>query len=893
MSPDRDRVDALLDELIDLSETERARRLAVLQTEDPALHDELVSLITAFRAAGDFLEVPIGEFVAGAATGADRSGEVVGQFELIERIGHGGMGEVYLGRRASADYEQRVAVKLMRGTVIQNESLHRFRNECRVLARLDHPNIARMIDGSITGDGVPYLVMEYVEGESIDAYCRTRRLGVRERVLLLRQVCAAVAALHRHSTIHRDIKPANVLVTGDGRVKLIDFGIARALSWVEGAGDVTLAGFERMTPTYASPEQLRGDDLTTTSDVYSLGVLAFEVLTGRLPYRSRTRRDLEREMTGTAVTRPSAAARDQDEVAVPARALEGDLDTILLMALRHEAERRYPSVEQFDEDLRRYLEGLPVVARDDTFAYRAGKFVRRHALAVTLAGLAAIILVAATIVSATLFGRAESARIEAERERAKAVAVSDFLQDLLESAGPMATQSRSDLTVREVLDSAAARLESDVALDRAVRRTLHMTAGTAYGALVMAKPGLEHFARAESLLGPEDHDDRANIRVRRAELEYTLAHYDVADSLFGLVVDHPEGIEPGPVAVAHMSRGRLYIDLSRFEEAEFHLRRAREMSMAPGGDPMTLVQSTSQLGVLAFRQGQMESALDALYESVELSRRHLGHTHAMTGVSLNNLGLALGPIGRFDEAIQALREALRVTERAYDPENREAGLVRVNLADAYLYAGRHAEARDEYEHALRILRKASEEENDTLATAHANLAYARWQLGELEKAVEGFGQAVAMYRKVLGPEHPWVANCLVNLGRVQVERGDRVRARELGAEGERMLRAAFPDGHHLLARPLRLLAELDLHEDRVDDALERSAEAERLVAGLPVVHRDRVAATVTRARALQSGGRRDEARAHLLATRDAITAVDSTSAELIRIRDVLAALDEE
>ena len=376
-------------------------------------------------------------------------GQLLGVYRLTRLLGDGGMGRVYLGEREGAAFAQQVAVKVILHGAFAGEAQRRFRNECQALSRLEHPHITRLIDGGATDQGLPYIVMEYVDGTPLDAYCREHDLAVPARLRLFREVCAAVEHAHRHSILHRDIKPANILVDRTGRVKLTDFGIARVLDAAEPGEAATLTRFAVMTPQYASPEQLGGEVLSTASDVYSLGLVLYQLLTGTLPFAEGTTslRERERLIESTAPTRPSEMVRRPERGSPPAlnpRDLSGDLDAIVLMALRREPERRYASARHLADDIARHEAGLAVEARPDSLRYRLGKLVRRNAVAVVAAGVLFAVLAASTAVGFSLYGRSEVARREAvaarataDAERRKAEHVSAALIGMVEAADPM------------------------------------------------------------------------------------------------------------------------------------------------------------------------------------------------------------------------------------------------------------------------------------------------------------------------------------------------------------------------------------------------------------------------------------------------------------------------
>jgi len=450
---------------------------------DDQIREEVESLLAAHDEAEGFLERPALSAAANVGTDADDPsiGRRVGAYRLLRHVATGGMGQVYLAERAGAEFDQRVAVKLIHRGVYDREAMRRFHNECQVLARLEHPNIARMIDGGITDDGTPYIVMEYVDGEPIDKFCNERDLPVEEHLRLFIDVCGAVEHAHKHSTIHRDIKPSNILVDEEGTVKLVDFGIARVIDAVEGpAYERTATGLHVMTPYYASPEQIRGEMLSTATDVYSLGVVLYKLLTGRVPYIATTRsvKEIERIVFETSPTKPSEMILQTprpatSDVAAPdtrklSRRLRGDLDTIVLMALRKEPERRYESAQHFADDIQRHLDRLPVTARRDTVSYRAGKFVRRHTAAVVAASLLVVVLAASTVIGFSLYARSErarfaevAARTEAENNAETARQVTSFLARMFQESDPDVAGGR-ELTASEMLERGTERLDSEL-----------------------------------------------------------------------------------------------------------------------------------------------------------------------------------------------------------------------------------------------------------------------------------------------------------------------------------------------------------------------------------------------------------------------------------------------
>lgn len=494
MTPERmEQIGEILEKALALDPEKRGKYLDAHCANDSELRSEVESLLASHERAGSsFLNAPAAVPGENAVRSFVQPGRRIGPYLVEKKIGHGGMGEVFSAVRADGQYEKKVAIKLVRSGYDTESILERFRNERQILASLDHPNIGRLLDGGTTDEGIPYLVMELVEGAPIDDYCDQRKLNITARLQLFRQVCGAVQYAHQRLVIHRDLKPSNILVTPEGSPKLLDFGIAKLLD-ASGSTEVTL--LRPMTPEYASPEQIRGESITTATDVYSLGVVLYQMLTGHAPYHVDTHTPAriadaitheEPERPSTSVKRTESvmrygepreltpesvsSTRENSPIRLQRR-LRGDLDFILLKALRKEPSLRYASVAEFAEDIRNHLERLPVRARKGTWSYRAGKFIRRHR-----AGVAAAVLVLATLVTGVIVTLREARIAEANRRRAEArfndvrklansliFEIHDSIQDL-----PGATPSRKLLLDRavEYLDKLSAEAAGDPDLER-------------------------------------------------------------------------------------------------------------------------------------------------------------------------------------------------------------------------------------------------------------------------------------------------------------------------------------------------------------------------------------------------------------------------------------------
>ncbi len=648
-----------------------------------------------------------------------RIGSRLGPYRLIELIGRGGMGEVYQAERADDHYHSRVAIKLVRVDHDASRVAWRFRSERQILAQLEHPNIARLIDGGATEEGVPYLVMELIAGQPIDVYCEERHLTVSQRVRLFLQVCAAVSFAHQRLVVHRDLKPGNILVTADGAVKLLDFGIAKLLETEPAtqsdakASDMTATHVRVMTLEYASPEQVRGDPITTASDVYSLGVVLYRLLTGRSPYREDNAAERAVEiLSDSSPSKPSTAVDDtrvrpstveserQGQISRKRfkRALQGDLDNVLLMALRKEPERRYPSVDQFAEDLRHYLDGMPVRARGDSLRYRAAKFMSRHKYAVTAASLGAIALVAG-IVTTTWQARiaAEQTRIAQEEVR-KQRAVQSFLTALFEKntrLQPDALKARnmpvhellvaaSDKVLHEFTDAPAVRMEvmNTVArllldineFDRAsvlsresvkIGRELQITdgdeyvealIGVAYAGRLLGQGEEAAAARDEALRVLDVRNDQTSLLRARA-LGTTIAQFSpdpqreiqlvsAAVQLFEARYPNDPGHFNSVFALGQLQRTQ-----GDMRAAVQHFKAASQVFQQSG------LQAYSDLGAsyawAAFcemRLGWVDDALRDFEKGIELLRQHAGDNSVYTRIHLGLYGQALHQAGRIRQA---------------------------------------------------------------------------------------------------------------------------------------------------------------------------------------------------------------------------------------------------
>ena len=742
-SPDRwSQISALLDRALELDPREWPAFLDDACGDDDELRKEVEALLDAERNAPDFLdEGAPASFKALLDTEAPPAppeplepGAQLGPYRIIEKIGRGGMSTVYAAERADGAFEQQVAIKLLRPLSSHDDLMRRFLSERQILASLNHPHIARVHDGGTTDAGHPYFVMELVDGQPITTYCDTHHLSISERLELWMDVADALQYAHQNLIVHRDLKPSNILVTPDGTVKLLDFGIAKVL---HAASDdvssdlpITRTGVHLMTPEYAAPEQVKGEPIRTTTDVYALGILLYELLTGHRPYAvaERSPYGMMKAICEEEPTRPSTIvtevrervknnssiqitpddigrARNADPEQLK-KMLSGDLDAVVLRALRKDPEERYASVSAFTDDIRRYRAGRPVQARRSTPFYHIDKFVRRNAPAVGVSVLAALLIMAyATTVTV------QNQRIAEERDKSEAV--TEFLVDLFGATDPLAPTGDADLTVREVLDRGSEQVRQELDGQPLVQAELMTALGQVYNNL-----GL--YGDAYPLL-------ESAHTIRTDQLD--ASHADLA--------------------ATKQAMGYLHFRSGRFEEAKRLYRSALEIAEANG-------ESARQISLTS------------------------------------SLALTLAESGAPDTAETYYRRALDQVP-AEDVATRW-GLVH-DLASTLRDQGQFEAALSYHEEALAMGREAFGEPSTQVANTMALMAYTLHFTGQLDAAEEMHREALAMRRSLLPDQHPHIASSLVRLGWVLVERGNPLEAEALVEEGHAILQDRLPADH--------------------------------------------------------------------------------------------------
>ncbi len=753
-----------------------------------------------------------------------RPGDRIGAYRIVRALGRGGMATVYLAERADGEFEQTAALKVLDGARYLGDAAGRFAQERQILATLDHPHIARLIDGGTTEAGWPYVVMEYVDGKPIDRYCDEERLTIDQRIALFELVAGAVQYAHGHLIVHRDIKPSNILVTSDGKPKLLDFGIAKLLdAEAPHTAPETRNALHPMTPEYASPEQLRAEPLTTVSDVYQLGFLLYHLLTGRAPYtcdRSNIA-EIVRVVCTVEPVRPSQALLDaatggppQDSADASSAArsttperlrkrLSGDLDNIVLTALRKDPARRYPSVLHLRDDLRRYLDGMPVTARQPTIHYRATKFVARHRLAVS--GIALIVLAVVAGVSSTVWQARATAR---EAQRAEAAL--EFLVGLFESADPDVTLGQP-ITARELLDRGTAKLDAEEAVAPSMRAEMLSVIGGMYTDLGLYEEALPLLEEAGALLARSG--ERAAGAVGRnadrlATVLYEMGRYEEAAA----VAQHAIAVRredrratPGELSrsVGNLASTRSQQGL--FDEADALYQEALELDRR-AGDERILAGHLSDYASSLYKAGRYAEARRAGAESLALHRSLYGTAHTLTATSLLNLSAVYLALGEYDSAEELLRECVTMRRQLLGEEHPHVALALSNLGHLMSKAGRLDEAEDAHRQALSIRRAVLGASHPDVATSLNNLGVVFYFNGRYKEAAENFEQVVRLWREVYGERHPHVFTALNNLGAARRDAGDFEGAEQVLHETLELRREAFGDSHQQVAQSLNNLA---------------------------------------------------------------------------------------
>ena len=833
------RIDEIFDRLLDLPVPERATSLELACGDDPEVKAAVERLLAFSDRPHSALETTALQAVPWPQeheAPASARGERIGPYRLLGELGRGGMGVVFMAERDDGHFNQRVALKVMRPGTENVELRRRFEQERQIIARLDHPHIARLFDGGVTEDGRPYSAMELIEGLPITDYCDQQQLAVEQRLELFEKVASAVHYAHQNLVVHRDLKPSNILVTAQGEIKLLDFGIAKLLDLSEIAGDlgdgvaVTRTGRIPMTPLYASPEQLRGDAVTTASDVYQLGLLLFELITG----------ERAREETGDAsplssspfssqfapVPAPSTAIRGLDEERLEAiagtrkttpraliKTLRGDLDTIVLTSLHQELDRRYPSAAELALDLKRYREGFPLSAKRDSLAYRTRQFLLRNKIATAIVATFLLLLIGYTI-TVTI----QNERIARERDRAERVL--SFALGLY-SAGDPNEALGPEIDAATIIDRGVERLGTELDGEPDIQSDL-----------------LVYFARVYKRLGKMDRAEqlfRRAVKLRREV--YGRNHVKSIDALHDL--------------------GRHLIEADDPQAATIMQEVLEQRRAVLGENHPSTATALSDLGVFLRSNGRHRESEDYLRQALKAHRQQ-DPTSEEVAIDLSELSWTLKLLGRPEEAEPLIREALEIDRAHFGERHPEVATAWNNLASTLWQLERWPEGDKAMETSLEIQRSLYGEAHPDIAISLGNLGGSLLKRGDLERAAELYGQALEMRKELVGPRHPRVAQSAAQLGEILHQLGRLEEGEELLLLSLDIFEEQTPGARRNFARVWQRLGPLWLD-------IGKWSEAESILVQAQEVFREEAGSRwpprldVLIARALRSQGRFDEA----------------------------------
>ena len=883
-----DRADELFERALALAPGERHAWLTHTCRGDDALRGEVEELLAAHAHHDGILDRPA------VRPAPNRPERRIGAYRVVRELGRGGMGVVYLAERDDGQFTRRVALKLLRASPDADELHRRFLAERQILASLVHPNVAQLLDGGVTDGRLPYLVMEYVDGLPITSYCDRQRLTIADRLRLFKDVCAAVHHAHQNLVIHRDLKPGNIMVTGSGQVKLLDFGIAKLLNPGMSAVEVPITRTELriMTPEYASPEQMRGDPLSTASDVYALGVVLYELLAGRRPYRltspapaelARVVCEQDPDLPSTAIGRDSPGAPSIDELSaarhtIPERLrgeLRGDLDAMVLMAMRKEPGRRYGSVALLAQDIDRVLTGMPVLAHRDTAAYRTRKFLRRHKVIVGAGVIVALSVLGgagAALWQARLAAHqrdlARAAAMTADNERRQSEEVSSFLFGLFEASEPDRALGDT-LTARDLLERGRVRieqlagqpvlqarmmdvmarvysglgeydrtrdlLEQALGLRRAAYGDAHLevvairtSLGETYrrvGRYADASRELTTALKTQrALLGPR-HPDLAPTLMQMAGLRVYAADLDSSERLAREAVAIRErafGPNDTLVAISLMIHAAAVRRLARYEQAEALARRAlRIYEETVGTRHLLYSDALMTLGyLLETDTTRLIEAESVFRRALDIRRSLLGENHRQVAFVFGNISYVLERQGRIAESDSMHEEHFRRISVALGPRHPSTIESKGFRAMALNRTNRVEEAEKLARETLADMRGSLSPSHSAIGWQLTNLAHILVTAGKLEEGERTMREALSARRSALveGTDSPLLGMLTAELGGIRMRRGAYAEAESLMLDGYTRIIRQVPERHQDARRVRELLRDLYAETDRPAEA---------------------------------------------------------------------------
>ncbi len=710
----------------------------------------------------------------------------VGPYRLTEVIGRGGMGTVFRATRADGEFQQEAAIKIIKTGIHTGEQVQRFLVEREILAGLQHPNIAHLYDGGVTEDGLPYLVMEYIDGKPLDEYCDEQKLSIAERLEIFRDVCTAVQFAHKNLIVHRDLKPQNIYVTKEGVVKILDFGIAKLLNpqHQQISSVETLPSSKIWTPQYAAPEQVKGEPITVATDIYSLGILLFKILTGTYPYdlEGKNLAEMEETIKAFSTLMPSLALKrlnDPEKCAADRKttvralqnSLRGDLDALVSKAIRKEPEYRYQSVKELSDDIDRFETGIPLIAREGNFRYRTGKFIQRHKAGLTAA--------AAVLIIITLFAGFYTWRITEERnlaqlERDKLEQIVDFMTELFEASDPVSSQGE-EFTAMDLLEKGVERAE---ALDDqpVLQAEMFSVIGSSFRSMnrpERAQPLLERALEVQRAHWGTDHADIANTLNTLGSVHWSDGEVEEADKYLSEALEmrrrlygntHPD------VFTSMNNYALVLLDKNELDEAEKLYLETLEARKKYYGEEHTKVGvSLNNLAFFLQRRGKYEEAEKYFRETLALWRKLQGEEHSDVGIALNNMGSLLRQMRKYDEAERMLKESLEIRKKVYGPGHLKVGYVLNNLAMTLKDKQAYDEALEYGLQSLELFQNFHKSDHNNIAIALSIVGLISGEDGEFEDAEQYLLESLNIRSRLYPDDHMEVAYSRGHLGKLYLD----------------------------------------------------------------------------------------------------------------------------
>ena len=814
-----ERIQAVFHAAVELPPGERRGYVESTAGNDHELITEVLAALEEDERGSSLLDAGVGRLAAPLLDGAQSALEQIGPYRFVRVLGEGGMGTVFLAERV--DLGTQAAIKILRDAWLSPARRRRFAAEQRTLAALNHPGIARLFDAGVLNDGTPWIVMEYVDGVPITDYCQTHHAPLDERLRLFRAVCDAVQFAHRHLVIHRDLKPSNILVTADGTVKLLDFGIAKQLAETESDLELTRTGMRPMTPAYAAPEQLRGEPIGVYTDVYSLGALLYELVAGRRAF------EVSAQMSPDAVS----AMLDKEPPLPSGGRKTTDLDVLVLTAIRTDPARRYSSVEALIRDVEHYRQGHPLDARADAVGYRFAKFTRRHWRPLTAAA-ATIAVVIGVVAFYTM--RLAVARDTAVLQATRAERIQELLLGLFTGGDDTAAPSE-DLRVKTLLDRGVQEADA-LRGEPAVRAEMHATLGTIYRRL-------GDFAKSDGLLTRALDERRrltgsgsaeeSDVLLRQALLRSDQAQFDEAEKLARQGLESLQRLDPSSavVARAYTTLGEILIERGRYADAIKALDESIRLHSVLGVENADYATTLRQQVNAYFYMGKLDVADETGRRTLEMTRRVSGERHALVAEDLINLGAIQTERGKYTDSERYYREALAISESWFGKDHYQTASTLTQLGRSLVYQKRFDEGRVVLQRALGIQERVFGADHPRVASAVNDLGNIAVQTGRLDDAEAAFRRMADIYRKTYGAKHFLIATATSNLGGVFVARKDYKQAEALYRQAVSMYsETQSPD--HLNTGIARIkLGRALLRQQRYEDA-----ETE-LLAGHSIVSR--------------------------------------------------------